>query len=158
MNTTIDVNYFFKAYMWNENPFIMEMLVVSDNSFYYYTSNNKEEKPILMEQQPITRGQRNKIKKYLSEYPDLNSTYCNKNYINYGPDKLCYEVKMGFKGQFRKKKIKGDTATPKLINSILKILSEEELGTGDYIDAKSYMPFNKLSIEVNKETDTNVNS
>lgn len=136
MNTTIDVDYFFKAYMWNENPFIMEMLVVSDNNAYYYTSNNKEEKPTLNESFPITRTQRNKAKKYLSEYNDLYNSYFGKDYMRYSSDKFCYEVKMGFKDRIRKRKIKGDTATPKLINSIIKILSDKELEAGEYIDKK----------------------
>ena len=44
------------------------------------------------------------IKKYLSEYQDLYIG--GKNYIHFGPDRTYYEIKMGFKNQFRRKRVK----------------------------------------------------
>lgn len=130
INTSVNVNYFFKWFAWNNKTSIG--FALTKDYAYFYENDNLNENPKLVETIPITNKQRKLIKKYLFSYKDI----CKKTtqYYNIGADKFVYNLVGYYKNKKINKRVVGDGASIKLQKAIFKILNNETLKPSDYIN------------------------
>lgn len=129
INTTINVDYFFKWFSWKDNHSIG--FALTNSCFYHYESDDSTQEPILKEVLPLTRKQVKQIKQYLFSYKDI-ARKCD-NYIWCGIEPFRYELKGYFKNKFVHKKVVGDSASPKIQDIIFRIINNEVITPADYI-------------------------
>jgi len=131
LNTQIDVDYFFKWFTWDDDNKSLGFALTKDSA-YFYENDNFEEQPKLVEVIPISNKQRKLIKQYLFSYKDI----CKKTtaYYNISTEPFVYNLKGYYKNTYVNKRVVGDAASPKLRNSIFKILNKEMLQPSDYIN------------------------
>ena len=131
INTQIDVDYFFKWFTLNDENKSLGFALTKDSA-YFYENDNNEEQPNLVDVIPITNKQRKLIKQYLFSYKDI----CRKttSYYNISTEPFVYNLKGYYKNIYVNKRVIGDAASTKLRNSIFKILNNEILQPGDYIN------------------------